>query len=164
MNVDLTYAGKKINARNYIANLPVGAEIKWSLPKDSQKVATIDENTGVITAGEKSGSVKVKCTISAYGYSCKYTAKLKVRIPKPSKSIKIKDGKSKNVEIKNVSSYTPVNWKSSSPALSIEPSTKTYKIKISADSVKDPSILTQPVTLTAVIDGIEYKTEVVVMP
>ncbi len=163
-NVDLTYAGKSINARDYLSNLAAGATTKWSIAKSSQKIATIDENTGVITAGEKSGNVSVKCTISTYGYSCSYTAKLKVKIPKPSKSIKIKDGKSKNVDIKNVSAYTSVYWKSSSPALTIEATKKPFKVKVSVDSSKDPSVLTQPATLTAVIDGVEYKTNVVVKP
>ena len=163
-NIDLTYTGKSISARDHIINLPAGAEIKWSIPKGSQKIAAIDENTGVIVAGEKSGNVNVKCTISAYGYSCKYTAKLRVKLPKPSKSINIKDGKSKLVGINNVSNYTSVSWRSSSSALIIETTSKPYKVKVTADSVKDPSALTQPVILTAVIDGIEYKTNVVIKP
>ncbi len=161
-NVDLTYAGKSINARDYLSNLAAGATTKWSISKSSQKIATIDENTGRITAGEKSGNVSVKCTISTYGYSCSYTAKLKVKIPKPSKSVKIKDGKSKKVGINNVSAYTSVNWRSSSPALTIEATKKSYKIKVSVDSTKDPSVLTQPATLTAVIDGVEYNTSVII--
>ena len=161
-DIDLTYAGKSISARDHITNLPAGAQIKWSVPKSAQKIAAIDENTGVIVAGEKSGSVSVKCTISAYGYSCKYTAKLRVKLPKPIKSISIKDGKTKLVGINNVSKYTSVSWRSSSSALIIETTSKPYKIKVTADSVKDPSALTQPVILTAVIDGIEYKTNVVI--
>ena len=58
----------------------------------------------------KNGSVRVTCTIGEGKYAAKYTAVLKVKMPKVKGNISVNAGQTKKVALKNVSSYTAVIW------------------------------------------------------
>ncbi|MCR5251571.1 MAG: InlB B-repeat-containing protein [Lachnospiraceae bacterium] len=161
-NKDLTYSGATLDANEWISGLPEGAEIKWSVPTKKAAIATIDPETGVVTAGIKNGTVKVTCEITTGGFAVRYFANLKVKIPKPVATMSIKDGKSKKLTLKNVSKYTDVVWKSSSKAIIITPSSNKYTVNLNALSALDKDSAAEVITVTAVVDEIEYVTYVTI--
>ncbi len=158
---DLTYTGASVDANDFISNLPQGATVSWSVPAKKNAIAAVDGN-GIITAGTKNGTVKVSCEISEGGYSVKYSANIKVKIPKPASTLQIKDGKTKKLTLKNVSKYTAVEWSSSSEAISIQSTGKSYEVKLTALSTLDPEAAKAAITITAVVDGKEYTTNVTI--
>ncbi|MBQ9867340.1 MAG: leucine-rich repeat protein, partial [Lachnospiraceae bacterium] len=161
-NKDLTYTGATVDANDFISNLPQGATISWSVPPKKTAIATVDSSSGVITAGVKNGTVKVSCEISEGGYSVKYSADIKVKIPKPAATLNIKDGKTKKLTLKNVSKYTEVEWSSPSQAIIIQSTSKNYIVKLTALSTLDPEAAAAPIPITAVVDGKEYVTYVTI--
>ncbi len=159
-NKDLTYTGAKLDAADFLDNVPESAKIVWSVPAKKAKILTIDENTGEITAGEGKGAVTISCSISSYGYEAVYKAKINVKRPKAKETVKIKDGKSKKLTLSNVSKYTEVVWSSSSPAVAIESTKKPYTVKLTVNSALDENLATVPAVVTATVDGQEYKTTI----
>ena len=159
-NKDLTYTGAKLDAADFLDNVPESAKIVWSVPAKKAKILTIDENTGEITAGEGKGAVTISCSISSYGYEAVYKAKINVKRPKAKETLKIKDGKSKKLTLSNVSKYTEVVWSSSSPAVTIESTKKPYTVKLTVNSALDENLATVPAVVTATVDGQEYKTTI----
>lgn len=161
-NKDLTYSGAKLDAYDWISNLPEGAEIRWSTPAKKAAIATVDPETGIITAGTKSGTVKVTCEITTGGFTTKYSANLKVKIPKMVETLSIKDGKSKKLTLKNVSKYTEVKWTSSSNAIIISPTSKNGTVKLTALAELDKEAAGEVITVTAFVDGVKYNTYVTI--
>ncbi|MBR6256917.1 MAG: glycoside hydrolase family 9 protein [Lachnospiraceae bacterium] len=141
---DLTYAGEMIDLESCISVLPEGQAYRWEIPGKC-KVASLDGST--LTA-VKNGTVKVKCIIGEGKYTAKYSATVKVKIPKLAEVLNIKTGKTKTVSIKNVSKYTDVKWECSD-GLNIQNTGDPRKVKISAGNAGEYE-------LEAVIDEHTY--------
>ncbi|MBR5420436.1 MAG: glycoside hydrolase family 9 protein [Lachnospiraceae bacterium] len=103
---DLTYAGEELDLEAYISGIPEGQAYSWSIPSKC-KCASLN---GATLYAVKNGSVKVSCVIGEGKYAAKYKASLKLRIPKLAGDLNIKAGKTKTVQLKNVSTYTEVKW------------------------------------------------------
>ena len=141
---DLTYPGQSIDLNSYISGVPHGAAINWTIPKKC-KAAVLE---GGRLRAVKNGTVKVSCLIGDAGYAAKYSAVIKIKIPKLSESIKLKQGKTRSVSIKNVSGYTDVRWEGA-PGLVITDTKDIRKVKISAASAGEYE-------LKAFVDGQVY--------
>ena len=89
--------------------------------------------------------------------AAKYTSTLKVRIPKLTKRLQIKAGKSKNVTLKNVSVYTEVDWDSDSGIVIEQNAEKPYIVSVTGVSEGESE-------LTAYVDGQVYTMIVTVRP
>ena len=157
---DLTYLGAKLDANDFISNLPDDIKVTWSVPSAKSPAVTLNSQTGVLTASKK-GSVKVTCLIGEEGYAAKYTAVLKVKLPKIKESLTVKNGKAKTVTLSNVSKYTDVTWSlgssSAAKALEIIPTKKGNVIKIKALQASNAALI-----LTASVDGQKYTTTITV--
>ena len=141
---DLTYAGETIDLESCISGLPEGWTYSWEIPGKC-KAASLSGST--LTA-VKNGTVKVKCVIGEGKYAAKYSATVKVKIPKLAEVSNIKSGKTKTVSIKNVSKYTDVKWECSD-GLVMQNTKDARKVKISAGNAGEYE-------LRAVIDGQTY--------
>ncbi|MBR5421480.1 MAG: hypothetical protein IK115_10060 [Lachnospiraceae bacterium] len=151
---DLTCAGASLEAADFVSDLPEGQKVSWAVPS-STKVAVIDSDSGEIRA-LKNGKVKVSCIIGEGKYAAKYKATLKVWIPKAPRSVKLKEGGYKTVTLKNVSSYTQVEWFcDESEGIQIVDTPKYNKVRIYG-------ITAGMANLRAVVDGQEYGIPVIV--
>ncbi|MCR4585037.1 MAG: CAP domain-containing protein [Lachnospiraceae bacterium] len=154
---ELTHSGMSLDACSFITNIPEGKSIRFTIPESKQQIMTVNENTGLITAGDKSGSVKISAYIGTGDKAAKYTAELKVKIPKLKETITIKNGKNKKLTLKNVSSFNKdkIQWSVEGSAVSLTPTKKNNIVKLSTNSVGTA-------TVKAVLDGAEYKTVITV--
>ncbi|MCR4584961.1 MAG: CAP domain-containing protein [Lachnospiraceae bacterium] len=156
-NTDLTHPGMTVSANAYLANVPAGKSVKYSVPASGAAVMSINENSGLITAGDKNGSVKVTALIGEGDKAAKYTATLKVKKPKLKEGLKIKVGRSKKLTLKNVSSYNQdkLKWSVTGSAVSLEMTPKNKVVKISGLSAGEAVV-------SVTLDGVVYKTTVTV--
>ncbi len=162
-DMDLTYEGQQIDARRYLSGVPELSSVKWSIADKYSDAATIDTETGIITAGSKNKQkVKVNCTISAYGYDTKYTINIWRKTPKfanGEKAVALKTGKAKTITLKNVSRYTEVKWSCDEPELKIEKVSdkRTDRVKVSVPAEKATALAGQTIPVYAEVDGVKYK-------
>ncbi|MCR5119524.1 MAG: CAP domain-containing protein [Lachnospiraceae bacterium] len=176
---DLTYEGQTFICCNYVSGIACeDYTVNFSVPEKKKDVAVIcdctisncqnDCNTSCVKAnGMKSGTVKVSCTIGGKGkyadkYTvAKYTATIKVKLPKLKEQISIAAGKTKTVTLKNVSSYTPVVWeKSSGAAVELTQLSKANKVKITAAEEAGG----QSAQVTAIVNDQRYTITVDITP
>ncbi len=144
---DLTYIGDSLDVNDFISNLPDSQPVSWSIPKNC-KVVSLDPDGGEIVT-LKAGTVRVTCMIGEGKNAAKYTASLKIRIPKLAKSLKVKAGKSKNITLKNVSAYTEVDWDADSGIMIEQNPTKPFIVKVTGVTEGESG-------LTAYVDGQVY--------
>ena len=156
-NAELTHAGMSLDARSFISNIPENKKIRFTIPESKQQIMTINESTGMITAGEKNGTVKISAYIGEGDKAAKYTAELKVKKPKLKETLKIKNGKSKKLTLKNVSSFNKdkIQWRIEGSAAGLTTTNKNNVVKLSANAIGTATVI-------AVLDGSEYKTVITV--
>ncbi|MCR5120533.1 MAG: hypothetical protein K6B44_13045 [Lachnospiraceae bacterium] len=153
----LTYTGETMDALSMLSGLKCSKNISWKIPASKSSICTINEQTGLITAGTKSGSVKVSCLIGDGKNAAKYTATLKVKLPKIKKKLKIKEGKSKKLSISNTAKDAEISWSSSSSALEISATEKPTSVMLTAVGSSSETVYVK-----ASVNGIEYVTEVTI--
>ncbi len=145
---DLTYEYAALDPNDYITGLPEGQPFEWSIPAKSKTAWLSGDGSQILAL--KNGSVKVSCTIGSGKYAAKYTAALKVKIPKTPKCVKLKEGSYKTVTLKNVSSFTHVEWScNEEEGILITEIPKNNKVRIYG-------FYPGETTLTATVDGREY--------
>nr|MCR5357566.1 Ig-like domain-containing protein [Lachnospiraceae bacterium] len=160
----LTYAGQTLNAYSCFKNnwSERGYKVKRFASSNSD-VAAVDQLSGIITAGKKSGTATITAYICEKGNdnaanSLKVSAKLKVKTPSFAKSlITMQTGQTLVVSMKNMSAQSSVQFASSDTnCLAVSAQTddegnRTGKAVLYARNTKQDDI-----TLTATIDGKPY--------
>ena len=154
---ELTHPGMTISANGFLSNVPEGKCLRFSVPASKTEIMTVNESSGVITAGDKNGSVKVSVLIGEGDNAAKYTATLKLKKPKLKEEIHIKAGKTKKLTLKNVSGFNldKISWKADGGPVIMTSTDKGNAVKLSAD-------VSCEATVTATLNGAEYKTKVYV--
>ncbi|MCR5249619.1 MAG: glycoside hydrolase family 9 protein [Lachnospiraceae bacterium] len=148
---DLTHAGQTIDAELFISGIPARLPYSWQIPAKCKAA----ELNGSTLRAVGNGNVTVSCVIGDGKYAAKYKATIKVKIPKIAESTRIRAGKTKTVTLKNVSSYTAVTWDAGGAPLTLTPVKDLRKIKVNGQVPGEYE-------LKAIVDGIEYRTKIVI--
>ena len=165
-DIDLTYEGQQIDAGQYMSGVPELSSVKWTIADKQSDAATIDSQTGIITAGAKNKQkIKLICTITAYGYDTKLSARIWRKTPRfanGEKNVPLKAGRSKVLVLENVSRYTDVNWSCDEPELKIEgvASGRKDRVKVSVSADRGSALIGQIIPVSAEVDGLNYTVNV----
>lgn len=117
--IKLTYKDEKVDAHDFVENLPVSANVVWSVKTSKNNpVVAVDEKTGMVTA-LRSGSATLCMKIGEEGLAKVYKKKITVKIPNLSvkDDTTIKENASKKITLKNVKADTNVEWSVSNTAV-----------------------------------------------